>query len=179
VSASAFALNQTLTAYLASSDPPDELVVEEATMALLRELVRGPGGRRDPRLLGLRRRVPEVQALLSAEPARRYTLGGLAEGLGVSSYHLSRIFHEEAGVPIARYLVRIRLRNALERVLDGDPVTDVALDAGFSSHSHFTRAFRAEFGVAPRAIRDGSGRDRLARCLTNRPPVSGPRRASG
>ena len=53
-----------------------------------------------------------------------------------------------------RTVVRLRLREGLERLLD-EPgqVAAIALAVGFASHSHFTDAFRAEFGCPPSAAR--------------------------
>ena len=47
----------------------------------------------------------------------------------------------------------LRLRAALERIADGEDVATLALALGFSSHSHFTSAFRRAFGVAPSQVR--------------------------
>jgi AraC-like DNA-binding protein len=56
---------------------------------------------------------------------------------------------------VHRYRNRLRLRAAVERLSDG-PVdrSTLAHALGFSSHSHFTAAFRAEFGVTPARVRD-------------------------
>ena len=48
---------------------------------------------------------------------------------------------------ITRYRHALRLRIALDRLPDCDDLTDLALDLGYSSHSHFTRAFRDHFGI--------------------------------
>ena len=49
----------------------------------------------------------------------------------------------------------VRLRLSLEAVMDGEQdLSQIALDAGFSSHSHFTSAFRAHFGLTPSGARD-------------------------
>ena len=69
-------------------------------------------------------------------------------------HHLSRIFQHHTGFTIHRYLVQLRMRQALERLAGGEQnLTMLALDLGFSSHSHFTDAFRREFGCAPSAVR--------------------------
>ena len=52
------------------------------------------------------------------------------------------------------YVLHERLAHTLDAILDcGDDLTAVALDAGFSSHSHFTARFRSFFGCTPAALR--------------------------
>jgi AraC-like DNA-binding protein len=51
------------------------------------------------------------------------------------------------------YRTELRLRHALERLLERrEHITQIALDLGFSSHSHFTAAFRRAFGLTPSAF---------------------------
>jgi AraC-like DNA-binding protein len=47
----------------------------------------------------------------------------------------------------------LRLRSSLEQLESGGDLTRLALDLGYSSHSHFTSSFRVLFGVPPSAIR--------------------------
>jgi AraC family transcriptional regulator len=82
------------------------------------------------------------------------SLDELARTLGCSPFHLSRTFSRVAGVPLRRHLDRLRLRLALERLARGAAdLTDLALDLGYADHSHFTNAFRREFGAPPSAFR--------------------------
>ena len=72
--------------------------------------------------------------------------------------HLARIFQQQTGVPVHRYLTQLRLRASLEQLADDvNDLTAVALDLGFSSHSHFTDAFRREFGHSPSGNAQDSG----------------------
>lgn len=58
------------------------------------------------------------------------------------------------GVPPHRYIGEQRIHRAKELLLDGSrSITDVALDLGFASHSHFTDAFRKITGVTPSRYR--------------------------
>jgi AraC-like DNA-binding protein len=71
-------------------------------------------------------------------------------------------------VPLYRYLTRLRLRAALERLADGArDLTALALELGFSSHSHFADAFRREFGRTPSDVRNGAGRRTVAEMSKN------------
>jgi AraC-like DNA-binding protein len=95
-------------------------------------------------------RAEAAKAYLATRFAERVTLDDVAEAIAVSPFHLARIFQEHTGVPLHRYLMQLRLRVALERLGEGDcDLTELALDLGFSSHSHFSDAFKREFGRTP------------------------------
>ncbi|PYP99213.1 MAG: hypothetical protein DMF82_25595 [Acidobacteria bacterium] len=101
-----------------------------------------------------RERVEAVRSEIARAYDRHQPLEELAATVGFSVYHLCRTFRKHTGLPVHRYRNRLRLRAALERLADpGVDLTGVALDVGFSSHSHFTAAFRAEFGVTPSQVR--------------------------
>ena len=99
-------------------------------------------------------RTEAVKTYLAARMSERITLDDVARAVHVSPFHLARIFHQQTGVPVHRYLTQLRLRASLERLADGaGDLTAVALEFGFSSHSHFTDAFRREFGHSPSEMR--------------------------
>jgi AraC family transcriptional regulator len=101
-----------------------------------------------------RRRVDAVRELLASRFRDRLTLDGIAYAAGCSPFHLVREFRAETGLPVHRYLTRLRLRAAMDRVAGGaDDLTLLALDLGFSSHAHLTDTFRREFGVPPSRVR--------------------------
>ena len=81
-------------------------------------------------------------------------LGALAREARLSRYHFLRTFQRLTGLTPHQYLLRWRLREAATR-LAAEPakVLEIALDCGFGDVSNFNRAFRAEFGVSPRAYR--------------------------
>jgi AraC-like DNA-binding protein len=82
------------------------------------------------------------------------SLASLARDSRLSPYHFLRTFERLTGVTPHQYVLRARLRNAATRlVTEPRKVIDVALDSGFGDVSNFNRAFRAEFGVSPRAYR--------------------------
>lgn len=84
------------------------------------------------------------------------TLNAVAEWLGVSTYHLARVFVETTGHPVMRYVWRRRLSRAAQALVHGpDTVLTIALDAGYASPAAFTHAFRAEYGLSPSQLRAG------------------------
>jgi AraC family transcriptional regulator len=82
------------------------------------------------------------------------TLDAMAQVAKLSRYHFLRRFKSVTGVTPHQWLLRARLREGARRLATTpDPVTDIALDAGFEDLSNFIRSFRAEFGVSPRLYR--------------------------
>jgi AraC-like DNA-binding protein len=99
-------------------------------------------------------RVEAVKIHLASRLGERISLEEVARMVHTSPFHLARIFQQRTTVPIHRYLMRLRLRASLERLAAGAvDLTALALELGFSSHSHFTDSFRKEFGCTPSAIR--------------------------
>ena len=92
----------------------------------------------------------EAQKMLAAQYNRRLNLKQIADALYVSPYHLSRVFRQQTGRPLYQFLEQLRLRNAFERLGDySNDLTRLALETGYSNHSHFTAAFRRNFGYSP------------------------------
>lgn len=136
---------------------PDVLAAEETALALLGQVLTDARPRPEPApdaSPARRALAEEVQHLLATRYAERLTLDAIAAACASSPFHLSRVFRAMTGQTIHRHLTRIRLRMALFRLPDAEGrITELALAVGFSSHSHFTDAFRREFGCAPSALR--------------------------
>lgn len=82
------------------------------------------------------------------------TLDAVAEGSGVSRFHLTRAFGVVMGTSVMQYVRARRLSEAARRLAGGAPdILTVALDAGYGSHEAFTRAFRDRFGLTPEQVR--------------------------
>jgi AraC family transcriptional regulator len=95
-----------------------------------------------------------AQSMLLASSEAPPSLSELATHAATTPFHLARIFHEHVGVPVHEYDLRLRLMRALPHLLDTDRgITEIALDHGFSSHSHFTYAFRQRAGLTPNEFR--------------------------
>ncbi|WP_428426304.1 AraC family transcriptional regulator [Pararhizobium sp.] len=87
--------------------------------------------------------------------ARDISLEDIAETAGLSRYHLSRVFGLTTGFSISGYIRARRLSTAALSLAGGaSSILAVALDAGYSSHEAFTRAFRDHFGVTPEEVRN-------------------------
>ena len=80
-------------------------------------------------------------------------LRSLARMAEISPYQLCREFRAVTGMTITRYRHSLRLRIALDRLRGRVDLTELALDLGYSSHSHFTYTFRHHFGLTPSRYR--------------------------
>lgn len=137
---------------------PDRLFVEEAVVSVLSDVSRH--AYRRPPAAGPSRRRRDVDAIEAAKDviARRFgenlSLSDISEEVQSSVFHLARTFRARTGFSLHAYRNQLRLRSALERLRDpGIDLTGIALDLGFSSHSHFTETFRRSFGKTPSAVR--------------------------
>ncbi len=83
----------------------------------------------------------------------KLTNGQLAELTGYSEYHFLQLFKAHTGETVMEYVCRRRLFRAMDEILAGSRIIDVALRYGFESHSAFSRAFKREFGFSPSLLR--------------------------
>jgi AraC-like DNA-binding protein len=149
--------------------PVDALLVEELVLRALGRVLRRAFARRGaatpqaPSPARARDLAQRVQASLADRYAEPLGLAALAAEVGCSPFHLCRAFRAATGTSLARWRHQLRLRRALELAAEpGADLTAVALDCGFSSHSHFTAAFRTAFGEPPSAFRRRASTARLA-----------------
>jgi len=99
---------------------------------------------------------------LESSLAQPVTLAGIARACGVSRFHLAHAFARATGMSVLAYLRARRLTEAARSLAGGAPdILDVALGAGYGSHEAFTRAFRAQFGMTPEAVRGRGTADGL------------------
>jgi AraC-like DNA-binding protein len=103
-----------------------------------------------------RRRLAEIaRAYVDAHLAENIGLEDVADEVGSSLFHLCRTFREQTGLTLHAYRMRQRLGRAMDRIVDGEncSLTELALETGFSSHSHLSRAFRQQLGISPSSLR--------------------------
>ena len=66
--------------------------------------------------------------------------------------YLTQVFQQVEGLPLYRYHLRLRLARALDLIAEREDLSGLAQDLGFSSHSHFSAAFRQDYGLTPGRI---------------------------
>jgi len=103
--------------------------------------------------------VDRAKLVLTSDLGRRWTLGEIAAEVGVSPVYLTQVFQQVEGMPLYRYQLRLRLARALDVLPRYDDLTTLSLDLGFSSHSHFSSAFRQTYGRTPKEFQSLVVRD--------------------
>jgi len=130
---------------------PDAVFEAEARLAVVGELVRSSLGERSIAPTG--RSVGDVASglrdLLDDRASEPLTLAEAGRILHVSPAHLVRCFTRTFGIAPHRYLVGRRVDAARRRLLDGEPIAQVAVEVGFHDQAHLTRQFRRHVGVTP------------------------------
>ena len=138
------------------------LAIEERCASLLTEALANAGEEQNTELRKSREStrkahrdlVDATGVVLARRFREKLSLADLARAVFSSPFHLARIFRRETGRSLHQQQNRLRLRCALEHLMNGKPdLTMLALDLGFSSHAHFTQAFRSEFKCAPSEFR--------------------------
>ena len=132
----------------------DDLEAEELAMLLLAAVVNsfGTPERSTAARVGAQRtkRIQRICAMLAAAPTEHWRLQSIGRQVACSPFHLARDFRAVTGETIGRYLLRLRLGVALDRVAGGaEDLAALASDIGFAHHSHFTYRFHQAFGLTP------------------------------
>lgn len=159
VDAELYARQRRLFLALEHQSGGDALAVEERALGLLDAVLRSAYGDRPPQRASprLSRRTADAieftRFAIARDPASRHSLTALARACELSPFHLCREFRRITGETITAYRMQLRLRHSLERVAAGADLATVALDLGFTSHSHFSAAFRRTFGIVPSSLR--------------------------
>jgi AraC-like DNA-binding protein len=97
-----------------------------------------------------RERVERTTAILRTHLAEPPDIEALGARVGCSPFYLSRLFSKETGMTIPQYVRQLRMERAAELLLAGrHNVTETAMEVGYSSLSHFSKAFCTTIGCCP------------------------------
>lgn len=144
-------------------DACSPLIIEGIVMEMLGVVARATDvrGSRPPSWLS------RAVELLHAEFRQRLTVNHVAAEVGVHPFHLSRVFRRFHRQTVGEYVKQLRVRFACEQLSNPDAtLAGIALAAGFSDQSHFTRVFRQITGDTPGQFRAGNMRGRARQGVT-------------
>jgi AraC family transcriptional regulator len=132
---------------------PDEiapLAIEGLTLEVIAEAGRSgkTGNRKSPRW------IEKTRERLHAQFSERLTLTEVAASVGVHPVHLAREFRKHYSCTIGDYVRRLRIEFACHEIATTEaPLVEIALAAGFSHQSHFSRTFKRLRGMTPAEFR--------------------------
>ncbi|MCJ2047615.1 AraC family transcriptional regulator [Methylobacterium sp. J-078] len=92
-------------------------------------------------------RIARILVQLRARPEASMSAGRLADAASLSSSRMQHLFSATMGVPFRRYRGWLRMRRAIEAVVQGANFTRAAHEAAFADQAHFANAFRRTFGA--------------------------------
>jgi AraC-like DNA-binding protein len=122
---------------------------ETALGQLLGALFTIPPDDSPPATAPLRQVVQDVQDYLYRTRQQKLSLDALAQRFGLNKYKLIRLFSRFTGVTPNKYLTILRVEQAKSLLTTGQPLVEVALEAGFYDQSHFSHYFQAYTGLTP------------------------------
>jgi AraC family transcriptional regulator len=155
-----------IAAELAHESSAGRLLVETLALALSAHLVHRysaldvrPTLPRDVDKPLDRRRLSRVMEFIHCNLDSDLSVAELASIACMSAAHFARSFRAATGQPPYEFISHLRLRLAKQRLLTEEiQIAEIALAAGFSSQSNFTRAFRKAVGVTPGQFRERRSR---------------------
>ncbi len=129
---------------------PSPLVIEGLVYQLLGEAFERPAA-------GSQRRPAWLQQVRD-EVDRRFleplTVRQLSESVNVHPVHVARAYRKEYGATVGEHVRSLRVSYAQELLRNREiSLSDIALEAGFSDQSHFSRLFKRSTGMTPRKYR--------------------------
>lgn len=141
-------LRHSLRTNIAETLEAESLALTLARRALGPRTTHAPGAS-----AGRQRLVNRTKVVLASDLTRRWTLADIAAEVGHSPVYLTQVFQQVEGLPLYRYQMQLRLARSLDLLSQCDDLTSLGLDLGFSSHSHFSTAFKQAYGRSPSAFR--------------------------
>src|SRR5712692_9533542 len=132
-------------------DELSPLIVEGLTIEILGEAARYSLRQREP---GPPPWLEQARELLHDQFHERLTLSQVAGSVGVHETHLSREFRRYYRSTVGEYVRHLRIEFACRKLsTSGSPLSRIALAAGFTDQSHFTRTFKLRTGMSPATYR--------------------------
>jgi AraC-like DNA-binding protein len=101
--------------------------------------------------------IKRAREYLDAQKTRIVRSSELEALTGLTRYDLARQFRLMCGTSPYRYLLMRRLDFAREQLAQGRSLVEVAIEAGFADQAHFSRVFKATFGITPARYRALNG----------------------
>ena len=99
--------------------------------------------------------VKKVIDYIEKNLEKKINLDNISKNIGYSKFYLNRIFTEQTGITIYKYLQNRRLTIAAEKLVKTDqPITQIAYEAGYDTQQSFSFAFKQVYLYPPKTYRN-------------------------
>ena len=99
--------------------------------------------------------VQKVIDYIERNIEKEINLEDIAKNIGYSKFHLNRIFTEQTGITIYKYLQNRRITIAAEKLVNTNkPITQIAYEAGYDTQQSFSFAFKQVYLYPPKTYRN-------------------------
>lgn len=118
------------------------------THAIIRIILKQESSKQE---IGSRIDINNLIEYMHSNYDKKITIEELSKYISLSPSHFSRLFKNETGKSPLDYLIHLRLDKAKKLLINGTKnITEIALDTGFNSSSHFSSTFFKYFNISPR-----------------------------
>lgn len=139
-------LSEALVNQLDLSDPNDRLATDHIVMAIMSQISRAERSTATKLTPSTLRKIEgQLSAIESGPPS----LKELAAEVGMSARHLSRLYKATTNTTLSERRRQLQIEQAKQELCGPGSLAAIALVCGFSSQSHFTKAFRSVTGLTP------------------------------
>ncbi len=98
--------------------------------------------------------IIDVLARIEQHYSENLRMGDIAESLGYSEAHLSRLFRKQLGVGFSEYLSRVRMRHVCDMLSTTESsISEIAISCGYCNGDYLSARFRMRMGLTPREFR--------------------------
>ncbi|WP_317928467.1 AraC family transcriptional regulator [Halioxenophilus sp. WMMB6] len=151
---SAALTNQVVSELYETRDEEDDEYIRSLINALVAHIMRGSKIPSIPINTFSANRIHQVIDTISSHPDRMFSVKDLADQVGVTMAHFSRIFKQGTGLAPHQFILKAKVTRAQYLLSQTTlPINTIADQLGFSSQSQFSRAFRSFTGFSPRDYR--------------------------
>lgn len=99
--------------------------------------------------------VKKVIDYIEQNIEKEIDLDSISKSIGYSKFHLNRVFADQTGITIYKYLQNRRLTIAAEKLVKTDkPITQIAYEAGYDTQQSFSFAFKQLYLYPPKTYRN-------------------------
>lgn len=93
--------------------------------------------------------IEKAKQFIERNYDRDISLDEISDNVGISKFHLSRLFYKSVGLNMHEYLVQLRIKRVSKMLDKGQSLAEIAYVNNFTDQSYFSRVFKKYNGLTP------------------------------